>query len=122
MTKEKAPPIVQLNAADLERLLAELRAALTPGTFQLVEALLLTLQWIMAVLEQKKTTIARLRRLIFGERTEKCRKIFPHAPPDISSTQSPKPKRKPKKHVRHPANDHLPPHPLNVPPPHSPPR
>jgi transposase len=106
MAKDKAPPIVELDAAGLERLLAELRAVLTPATYQLVQSLLQTLQWVMGVLEQKKTTIARLRRLIFGERTEKYRKIFPDASPEVSSTQSPKPKRKSRNRGRYGAKDY----------------
>lgn len=106
MAKDKPPQIVQLSAADLERLLTELRAVLAPPIYQLVESLLLTLQWIMGLLEQKKTTIARLRRIIFGEKTEKTRKIFPDASAGDSGSEGPKPKRKGRGHGRHGAEDY----------------
>ena len=60
-----------MSTAELERLLAEVRALLPPASYALIESLLRTLVWIMGLLEQKQTTIARLRRLIFGEKTEK---------------------------------------------------
>ena len=106
MAKNKPPQIVQLSAADLERLLTELRAVLAPAIYQLVESLLLTLQWIMGLLERKKTTIARLRRIIFGEKTEKTRKIFPDASAGDTGSEGPKPKRKGKGHGRNGAEDY----------------
>jgi len=104
MAKGKTPPIVLLSVAELEGLLAELRAVLVPATYQWVESLLQTLQWIMGLLEQKKTTIARLRRIIFGEKTEKTRQILPDAPAGDLSAANPKLKRK--GHGRHAAEDY----------------
>jgi transposase len=92
--KIKPPEIVQLSTADLERLLAEVRPLLPPATYGLIESLLRTLVWIMGLLEQKQTTIARLRRLIFGEKTEKGRKIFPDAFRAAAGSQELKSKRK----------------------------
>lgn len=77
MAKSNAPEIVGLSVAQLEQLLVDLRGQLAPQIYQLVESLLRTLQWIMAVLEQKKASLARLRRVIFGRKTEKSGKIFP---------------------------------------------
>lgn len=90
----KAPEIVQLSTAELEQLLAEVRPLLLPARYALIESLLRTLVWIMGLLEQKQTTIARLRRLIFGEKTEKARKIFPDAFQVTAGSAEPKPKRK----------------------------
>jgi transposase len=92
--KGKAPEIVQLSIADLERLLAEVRPLLPPASYGLIESLLRTLVWIMGVLEQKQTTIARLRRLIFGEKTEKARKIFPDRAGAQGESGAAKPQRK----------------------------
>jgi transposase len=101
MARTNRPEIVHLSQAELERLLAELRPLLAPGTYQLVEALLRTLQWIMGLLEHTEITLARLRRIVFGERTEKTRKIFP----DVSTAAGDaKPKRK--GHGRHGAGDY----------------
>ena len=92
--KAKPPEIVQLSAAQLEQLLLDLRVAVAPATYQLVDSLLRTLVWIMGLLDRKQTTIARLRRIIFGETSEKTRKIFPQAPAAEGPPGSPKPKRK----------------------------
>ena len=56
MNKSAAPQIISLSTAELEKLLGELRGPLAPATYQLVEALLRTLQWVMAALEQKTAT------------------------------------------------------------------
>jgi transposase len=88
----------------LERLLDELRPLLAPGTYQLIESLLRTLQWIMGLLERNQTTLARLRRIIFGEKTEKTRKIFPQDSAKQGPAGGPPPKRK--GHGRHGADDY----------------
>jgi len=90
----KAPQIVQLSTAELEQLLAEVRGLLPPASYALIESLLRTLVWIMGVLEHKQTTIARLRRLIFGEKTEKARKVFPDAFPAAAGSAESQSKRK----------------------------
>jgi transposase len=95
----KTPEVVTLSAVELEQLLIDLRWQLAPATFQLVESLLRTLQWMMALLEEKSVTIARLRRVLFGHKTETTEKIFPQgSPADPSSANgaalTPKPKRK----------------------------
>ena len=77
MNKSDAPQIISLSAADLEKLLGELRGPLAPATYQLVESLLRTLQWVMAALEQKTASLTRLRRMIFGAKTEKACKLLP---------------------------------------------
>ena len=77
MNKSNAPQIISLSAAELEKLLGELRGPLAPATYQLVEALLRTLQWVLAALEQKTASLARLRRMIFGAKTEKACQILP---------------------------------------------
>ena len=92
--KGKPPEIVQLSTAELEQLLAEVRVLLPPATYALIQSLLRTLVWIMGLLEQKQTTLARLRRLLFGEKTEKARKIFPESFLTVAGSAEPKPKRK----------------------------
>lgn len=104
-TKIKPPEVVQLSTAELDQLLAQLRVLLPPATYALVESLLRTLVWIMGVLEQKKTTIARLRRLIFGEKSEKLHKVFPETA--VADAQTGQPKTKRKGHGRKGANDFL---------------
>jgi hypothetical protein len=91
MNERDAPQIISLSAAELEKLLGELRGPLTPATYQLVEALRRTLQWVMAALEQKTASLARLRRMIFGEKTERVCKILPaHIAAILSGPAKPK--------------------------------
>jgi transposase len=89
-------------------LLAELRPLLPAATYQLIEGLLQTLQWIMAAFEQKTLSIARLKRLLFGHSTETTAQMFPPKPgtdpgSDPASAGS-KPKRR--GHGRHGAKEY----------------
>lgn len=102
--KAKGPEILQLSPAELEHLLAEVRPQLLPASYGLIESLLRTLVWILGLLEQKQTTITRLRRLLFGEKTEKARQIFPRDFQATAGSDQPKPKRK--GHGRKGANDY----------------
>ena len=81
MATPRAPEIVTLSSPQLEELLAKLSRMLPAETYQLLEQLLRTLQWLMAAIQAKNTTIGRLSRLIFGAKTEKTRQLFPQPPP-----------------------------------------
>jgi transposase len=105
MAQPATPEIVRLSAADLERLLGELRALLPAPTYQLVESLLRTLQWVLALLEEKTATLARIRRLVGGKQSEKSSGILPKAPAQEASGQL-KSKSKPKGHGRRAAGDY----------------
>jgi transposase len=98
MAKSTAPEIVTLNPAQLEELLVKLAARLPAESYQLVEKLLRTLQWLMGAIEAKDTTLGRLARMIFGAKTEKTKQLFPPPPPTSSQTTAmaaaPPPKRK----------------------------
>ena len=61
MAKAQRPQITTLTAAQLEALLAQMRPLVPTATYQLIAALLQTLQWIMAAFEQKTISIARLK-------------------------------------------------------------
>src|SRR5512141_3078178 len=102
--KAKRPEVVQLSTAELEQLLTDVRGLLPPATYSLIESLLRTLVWIMGLLEQKQTTIARLHRLIFGEKSEKARKLFPES--FLAEAASKEPKAKRKGHGRKGAEDY----------------
>jgi hypothetical protein len=79
MAKTAAPVIVELSAVQLEALLAELREKLPPATYQLLENLLRTLQWVLQTLEEKTTSIGRLKRWLFGAKTEKTAAVLAQA-------------------------------------------
>jgi transposase len=108
MAKAQPPEVTTLTAAQLEQLLAQLRELLPAATYQVVEALLKTLQWIMAAFEQKTISIARLKRMLFGHSTETTATIFPPKPgTDPASDPAPnEPKAKRKGHGRNGSNDY----------------
>ena len=92
MAKAQRSEITTLTGAQLEQLLADLRPHVPAATYQLIEALLQTLQWIMAAFEQKTISIARLKRMLFGHSTETTAKIFPPKPgTDPGSDPAPAP-------------------------------
>jgi hypothetical protein len=108
MAKAQRPEITTLTATQLEALLAELRPLVPAATYQLIAALLQTLQWIMAAFEQKTISIARLKPMLFGHSTETTAKVFPPQPqPDSASEKAPgEPKAKCKGHGRNGSKDY----------------
>ena len=97
MAKGTPPAIVSLNSAQVEELLVKLAPLLPAETYQLVEKVLRTLQWLMGAIEAKDTTIGRLARMIFGAKTEKTGQLFPQPPPTgcpSAAAAAPLPKRK----------------------------
>jgi transposase len=94
-----APEVIRLTPAELDALLAQLRTHLPSPVFELVQAALQTLQWVLEAMELKTTTIARLKRVLFGFQSEKTKQLFPEsatgaAQPDSSAPAGQKPKRR----------------------------
>jgi transposase len=108
MAKAPQPEVTTLTGAQLEQLLAEVHPLVPAATYQLLEGLLRTLQWIMAAFEQKTISIARLKRMLFGHWTETTAKVFPPQPgTDPASAQAPgEPKARRKGHGRKAAKDY----------------
>ena len=57
MAKSDTPELVSLDSAQLEELLTKVAGILPPETYQLIEKLLRTLQWLMGLIQAKQTTI-----------------------------------------------------------------
>jgi hypothetical protein len=109
MAKKAAhPEIVPLTPAELETLLAELSALLPEATYQLVKSALLTLEWLLGVLEHKTTSLRRMRRMIFGAKTEKTDKVLKGGGGRKGSTKGSTSQSEGKKkgHGRHSAKDY----------------
>jgi len=106
MAKSRTPQVVELSTAQLEALLVKLAGVLPAETYQLVETLLRTLQWVTGALEAKNTTLGRLRRMLFGAKTEKTRNLL--APSDAAATsdKTQAPKLRAKGHGRKAAQDY----------------
>jgi hypothetical protein len=96
MARSPAPEIIELSAAQLEELLAKLTGLVPTETYQLLEKLLRTLQWLLRLIQSQKTTISRLNRLLFGAKTEKTKQLFPPATDSqtLAGGSPPTPKRK----------------------------
>lgn len=90
-----APQMTILTPEQLEALLARLELLLPKELLEQVVGLLRTLQWVMTLLERKNTTLARLRRWLFGATSEKTDRVFPKAPQaDATAPSPPKVRRK----------------------------
>ena len=117
-----APEVIHLSPAQLEDLVAQLRVHLPASLFELVHTALQTLQWVLGAMEHKTTTIARLKRVLFGSRSEKTAKLFPPPPATVpeADPQSVPPADKPKRrgHGRHGAGRYTGAHTIRVPHPH----
>ena len=100
MAKRQGPEVLRVSSAQVEELLVTLRAHLPPETYCLLESLLRTLLWIMAVLEQKKATLGRLRDALFGSKSEKTEKLFPEKAGSEDPNPAAPPKAKRKGHGR----------------------
>ncbi len=61
----------------MEELLGQLKEPLSPPLHDQVSLVFKTLLWIMELIGKKNTTIHRLRRWIFGGKTEKTAQLFP---------------------------------------------
>src|SRR5512135_314865 len=103
MAKAWAPEIISLSTAQLEELLAKLAALVPAETYRLLESILRTFQWLVNALEAKNTTLGRLRRIIFGQQTEKTSAVFPL---DAATDSGPTTKAKAKGHGRKAAQDY----------------
>jgi hypothetical protein len=68
----KSDPIPKTDPAEIERLIERLRQSnLEQRDLELVERLLQTALSLVRLLQQKNTSIKKLREMIFGKRTER---------------------------------------------------
>jgi transposase len=107
MTRRPKP--LELDFAELEAILG--RCALESCDLDKLRAALETLAWITAELERKRASIARLRALLFGAKTEKTSNVLAAsaahdpAPAEPINDEAPAPKRR-KGHGRNRASDY----------------
>ena len=119
-----APEVIRLSPAQLDALLAQLRTHLPTAVFEVVHAALQTLQWVLEAMELKTTTIARLKRVLFGSQSEKTKQLFPQAatatPGATEADPSTPPGQKPKRrgHGRRGAQTYTGAYRIDVPHPH----
>jgi len=101
------PPLepLELNLKELQARLERARQApLTAEDYLQLKAALETLAYLTHLLEDRHTTIERLRQMLFGARSEKTRQVLPTQPRAGQQSNRPEPaagQKKPPGHGRH---------------------
>jgi transposase len=88
MTTPK-PKIVELGMDEWEDILQRAKAVLNEKDYQIVEAVVQSYAYVTDLLEDKRTTIDRLRKLLFGSGSEKTRDVVPQTQAAPPSTVQP---------------------------------
>ncbi len=84
-------PRIDLHMADLERLVERARhTTLTEDEYTTLKAAIDTLGYVAHLVEQKGTTLAGLRQLLFGMATEKTRDVLARAGVDAPPSEGPR--------------------------------
>jgi hypothetical protein len=103
---------VWLDGAQLNAFLDRMKTTVSAGDFELVKGLVDTVRFLLAALQRAKTSIKRLREMVFGSKTEKTSEVLKDGqegqggdgPPETGG--EPKAgKKKRKGHGRHGRND-----------------
>jgi transposase len=81
--KPAQPKIIELPRNEVEELLQRAAGALPPADYQLIKAVVESYAYLTDLVEDRSTTIQRLRKLLFGASTEKTRTVF-NTPPDTA--------------------------------------
>jgi transposase len=77
--KPPPPKIIEMNPGQVAELLEHAQAALNEADYTRFKALIESYVYLTRLLEQKGTTIDRLRKLLFGSQTEKTAQVLPSA-------------------------------------------
>jgi hypothetical protein len=82
-----APEIIEVGGPRLEEVLGRAEQALPPEDVALIRAVVEAYRYVVELVDDKNTSIGRLRQLLFGSRTEKTSAVLgrtadlPDAPP-----------------------------------------
>jgi transposase len=87
MTTPK-PTIVELSMNEWEDILQRAKAVLNEKDYQIVEAVVQSYAYVTDLLEDKRTTIDRLRKLLFGSPSEKTRDVVGTKPDESAPPPS----------------------------------
>lgn len=75
----KEPELVAATQEELDEILLRARPALSDQQYRLLEGVLATFVFVMLKLQNAKTSIKRLQRMLFGHRTEHKRNVLERA-------------------------------------------
>lgn len=84
-----APEIIEVDDARLEDVLRRVEQALEAEDAQLVRAVFASYAYVVDLVEDKNTTIRRLRQLFFGARTERTETVIGRSPETTESAPQP---------------------------------
>ena len=88
----KPPKPIELDADELQDLMQRVEAgALREGDHKILQAVITTYLYFAKLLEAKNTSIKRLRRLLFGSKTEKADKVLDKSDKKNSDSDEPSP-------------------------------
>jgi transposase len=80
MVRQAKPTIIELDMTELEDVLRRAESKLDEKDYTLLKALAESYSYLTQVVGDKNTSIVRLRKLLFGAKTEKTSKIVGHKP------------------------------------------
>jgi len=75
--KDRAVERIEVSTEELAQLLERVKPVLVPEDFALLERVVQSFLYVSGLLEEKGTTIQRLRSILFGSKSEKLRDILP---------------------------------------------
>jgi hypothetical protein len=85
-TKASVPKIIQLEANEVDDLQQRIAARkLTEQDYEIFAAIVAAYHFVVNLLTQKKLTIARLKKLVFGARTETTAAVLARAAEEAAS-------------------------------------
>ena len=91
----RPPPQIEVKPQELRALIERVKAgALQPGDEEIIEAMVETILYLNEAVEDKRASIARLVRMLFGASTEKAKNILPD-PPSPCETSGNEPEKAP---------------------------
>ena len=70
--------VVDVNKGEVEKLLSAVKATLDEGEYEKLSAIVQAYIYLVGLLQDKTTSIKRLRKLVFGSGSEKTREVFPN--------------------------------------------
>jgi len=101
----KGPKRIDLSESEADELLQRLEEGrLSAKDYELLGVVLKSWLWLSGVVRDNRISIKELKKLIFGAKTEKTRKVLKHQAAGKQDPKSAAPKEKPKGHGRNGAD------------------
>ena len=70
-----APPVIELTLEDCDAILSQAKARLDAAVYEKIAGVVRSYLWVLAQLEAQRTSLRRLRRMLFGAKTERTRDV-----------------------------------------------